>query len=61
MNDEQLIWETYSNNNLLLESLDKVEFYPYDRRFSFYEIFNRSKEEDMLHKTLGAFFHNQQG
>jgi len=50
MNDEQLIWEGYLNNNLLLESLDKIQFYPYEKSFPFFDIYDRSDKDEILHK-----------
>lgn len=61
MNDEQLIWEGYLNNNLLLESLDKIQFYPYEKSFPFFDIYDRANKDEILHKRVGAFFRNKQG
>jgi hypothetical protein len=61
MNDEVLIWEAYVDNNYLLESMDKIEYYPYDKNFSFFDIYDRASAKDILTKKVGAFFNNKQG
>ena len=61
MNDVQLIWESYIDSNLVLESLDKIQFYPYEKSFPFFDIYDRADRDEILHKRVGAFFKNKQG
>jgi hypothetical protein len=61
MNDKDLIWEAYLDNNYLLESMNKIEYYPYDRSFSFFDIYDRASADDILTKKVQAFFKNKQG
>ena len=61
MNDEQMIWENYVDSILLNESLDKIEFYPYEKTFSFYDTYNRANEYTILEKKVRATFQNKSG
>jgi len=61
MNDNNLIWETYIDNNYLLESLNKIEYYPYDKSFSFFDVYDRASAKNILTTRVHGYFVNKQG
>ena len=61
MNDKDLIWEAYIDNNCLLESMNRIEYYPYKKTFSFFDVYDRASANDILTKKVRATFNNKQG